>query len=463
MRGTAIAMGILVAAAACGGNKGLTPGSGGAGGKGGSGGNSFIIPQAINRNVDVIFQVDDVTGQNVTQVKLQQSISAYFDVLKSLPGGLPNIHLGIVSADMGAGRNPSIYHCPLGGDQGIFHATPLAPAPCSRAMLNPGQNFLISVNGQSNFTGDIGDMVSCIVQLGNAGCGFKHQFASVLRALGADGASAPPANANFLRPDAYLQVVFLTTEDDCSAPPDSDLFDSSSMTVTDPLGPLQTYRCNEFGHLCGGKAPPRQPMGEVDLGTCVSAEDGRLFRVADVVAALKHLKADPSKVMVAAITGPPKPYKVNVAPSGVMGDTSMWPYVEHSCLQTDPNNDSSFAAPSVRINQLINAFGNNGVFEDLCMPTFAPALQRIAGQIGAAMGAPCFPAGADPSKCTFVDSVTNANGSIQNTALPRCTSASDTGPCWDVGASTVTCAQPIVIRRPGPVTTDAYTTGTCTQ
>ena len=229
---------------------------------GGAGGNagSFIFTQAINRNVDVVFMVDDSSSMAPLQYKLATSISAYFDVLNGLPGGLPNIHVGIVSSSMGAGRNPSIDHCPQGGDQGIFHSKPLGTT-CAKASLNAGQNFLIQVNGMQNFTGDIADVFSCISSVGEGGCGFEHQLESVLRALGADGAPPPPQNANFLRPDAYLQVVLMTDEDDCSAPPDSDLFDSSSMTISDPLGPLQSYRCNEFGHLCGGKRPPASPCG----------------------------------------------------------------------------------------------------------------------------------------------------------------------------------------------------------
>jgi hypothetical protein len=486
MRGT-IALGLLVAAiAACGGNTGLKIGSGNPGGAGGStaghvgaaggtagqvganggsggGAVSVTFDMAINRNVDVVFMIDDSSGMSVLQRKLQSSISAYFSALESLPGGLPNIHVGVVSSSMGAGRNPSIDHCPQGGDQGIFHSLPLGGAPCMRASLGAGQNFIINVNGQTNYTGDIADVFSCIALLGSGGCGFEHQFESVLRALGADGGFAPGQNANFLRPDAYLQVVLFTDEDDCSAPPDSDLFDSSSVTVTDPLGPLQSYRCNEFGHLCGGRPPPRQPMGEVDLsGTCVSAEDGRLIKVKDFVTALKRLKADPSKVMVAALTGSPNPYKVNVGPAQIKGDPSMWPYVEHSCVLNDPSGGQTYADPSVRIAEMITAFGGNGVFEDLCEVSYALSLQRIAGQIGKAMGVPCFPDNIDPAKCTFVDEVYDASGAINDVPLPRCMDATDAGPCWDLGPGTPTCAQPISFKRPTPPMYGGSTTATCT-
>ena len=478
-------------AAACSGNHGLAPGGAGSGGgaaghasagatgqggatagtgglaSGGGGGAADVltINLVTNRNLDVVFMVDDSAGMTALQSKLTQAIPAYFDALAALPGGLPNLHVGVVSSSMGAGRNPSIDHCPQGGDQGIFHTKPLGGAVCTKAILAPGQNFIINVNGQANYTGDIADMLSCIALLGDGGCGFEHQLESVLRALGADGAPAPPQNANFLRPDAFLQVVLLTDEDDCSAPPDSDLFDSSSMSLTDPLGPLQSYRCNEFGHLCGGKPPPRQPKGEVDLsGTCVSAEDGRLLRVADVVTALKRLKADPNKVLVAAITGPPNPYKVNVGPSQVKGDPSLWPYVEHSCVQTDSDQMTTSADPGVRMKQFIDAFGENGAFEDLCTDSFAPLLRAIAGQIGQVMGAPCLPANIDPTKCVFVDTVYDPNGVISDVPLRRCMGV-DAGPCWDLGPSSDTCpsmALPVVFKRPTPPAPGS-TTGTCSQ
>jgi hypothetical protein len=356
---------------------------------------------------------------------------------------------------MGAGRNPSIGLCPPGGDQGVFQSQPRG---CATSGLMPEQNFIINVNGMPNYTGELVDVFRCIAALGDTGCGFEHQFESVLRALGADGAAAPPENAGFLRPDAFLQIVLLTGEDDCSAPPDSDLFDSSSMTIADPLGPLQSYRCNEFGHLCGGKRPPRTPTGEVDLGTCTSAEDGRLLRVEDVVTALQRLKADPSKVLVAAIAGPTTPYKVNLGPAQIKNDTSMWPFVEHSCTSMEGDGD-----PAVRIKQFIDAFGANGVFEDYCADSFAPALQAIASQVGKVLGPPCIGANVDASKCKFVDHQTNAQGTVVSTPLSECAGIGDPGPCWFVQANTPACpgAQSVLFTRPGAVTTDLTTTATC--
>jgi hypothetical protein len=416
-----------------------------------------LFQQAINRNLDIVFMIDDSSSMTPIQTKLQVQLPTFMTVLKNLPGGLPNVHIGVVSSSMGAGRNPSIDHCPQGGDQGIFHTKPLGGAPCTRATLQAGQNFIINVNGQANYTGDIADVFSCIALLGENGCGFEHQLESTLRALGADGAPAPAQNAGFLRPDAYLAIVMVTNEDDCSAPPDSDLFDSSSATVTDPLGPLQSYRCNEFGHLCGGKPPPRQPNGPPPnytqdfTGTCVSAEDGRLLRVRDVVAAMKQLKADPSKILVAAIAGPKDPYKVSLGPSQVKGDPSMWPFVEHSCLQNEPDGSQTYADPAVRLQEWVSAF--NGVFEDMCAPDFSQALTDIANAIGKKIGSPCVtgkvldvngaiwaPGGTVLPDCTVVDHAQSGAGTTVDQTLPACPiGAAATMPCWKLGTDPNVC------------------------
>jgi hypothetical protein len=330
------------------------------------------------RAVDILFMIDDSASMTPLQQKLISDFPTFISALQGLPGGLPSLHIAVVSSSLGAGRAQGIDHCPQGGDQGIFHAKPLG-ATCTRATLAAGQNFIVADgSGTANFTGDLSDVFSCIAALGANGCGFEHQLASVLRALGADGAAAPVQNAGFLRPGAILQVILLTNEDDCSAPPDSDLFDQTSQLVSDPLGPLQSYRCNEFGHLCGGHPPPRTPSGPTDLsGTCVSAEDGRLLRVADAVTALKRLKSDPSRVLVSAISGPPSPYIVNTAPAQNNNDPSPWPYVQHSCMAAD----GTFADPAVRLNQWVSAFGGNGLFESICSDTLQPVAQQLANAL----------------------------------------------------------------------------------
>ena len=119
------------------------------------------------------------------------------------------------------------------------------------------------------------------------GCGFEHQLASVDRALGADGNGPPNSNANFLRPEAYLGIVLLTNEDDCSAPANTQIFslNGGQQSITNPDGPIANYRCNggpRGAHLCKDPAtgqmivpplmPPSDAMGnppELNLTDCM--------------------------------------------------------------------------------------------------------------------------------------------------------------------------------------------------
>src|SRR3982751_2775736 len=232
--------------------------------------------QSINRNVDMLFLIDDSSSMRASQDNLRRNFPTFMTKLKEDPG-LPNIHVAVVSSDMGADGSCD----DATNKRGIFQYTAKTPddpsiAPCT-TNLDAGAKFISDSDGVKNYTGNIEDTFSCIARLGQSGCGFEHQFAAILRALGADGAAAPEENAGFLRKDAYLVVVLITNEDDCSASPGVPLFDGSngSLTLDSRLGPPRNFRCNEFGHLCGGKPPNRNaPNNDVNqtmsYDNCVS-------------------------------------------------------------------------------------------------------------------------------------------------------------------------------------------------
>ncbi len=437
---------------------------------------NVLYQRSINRRLDIVFMIDDSSSMTPLQNKLTASFPAFMHVLEGFPGGLPDVHLGVVSSSMGAGRNPDIAQCPTGGDRGVFQNRHVG-ATCAAGSLNTGQRFISNVGGVANYTGDIADVFGCIAALGDSGCGFEHQFASVLRALGADGQPSPPENTGFLRDDAALAIILITNEDDCSAPPDSALFDSSSQLVSDPLGPLQSYRCNEFGHVCGGRPPPRSPAGPTDLsGTCVSAEDGRLLRVADVAAALKKLKPNaPDSVLVAAVTGPANPYVVDVTAPEV-ADPHLWPFVEHSCTTKEPDGSVTYADPSVRIQQWLSAFGDRGVFASICGDTFQNALINIANGIEGTVDPPCVRGkvldttgapwtGTTTPDCAIVDHGLNDQDVVVDTALPACATGQERGAtaCWYLTTNAVCTTGPLVnINRPdGPSGHDLDSTVSC--
>jgi hypothetical protein len=426
------------------------------------------FPHSESRDVDILFVVDDAPGSGPLQAKLVAGVADFVSVLAALPGGLPNVHLAVVSSDLGAGRFSAddVPGCRHGGDEGLFQNEPRGA--CARTGLASGARFISNVEGQANYDPamSLADVLGCLTTLGDSGCGFAHPLGSALRALGADGAPAPVENAGFLRPSAYLAVILVTDEDDCSAPQDSDLFDPTSRFVSDPLGPLTSYRCNEFGHLCGGTKPPRTMAAT--LTSCASAEDGRLLRVADVVSALNALKSDANMILAGAITGPPMPYVVQLTSPALSGDPSPWPAIAPSCAVAG----GEHAAPAVRIEQWVYAFGHNGAFETICGDGFSAPLQEIARTIGGVLGPPCLVGdiastvtahGARPD-CTVVDHAVGDGGAPFDTPIPACADSGDVAPCWTLARAAACPSGKLLTFRaqPGaPATTGAHSSVQC--
>lgn len=420
-------------------------------------------------NLDVLFMVDNSSEMIVMQQKLASQIPGFVTALQNLPMGLPNIHIAVVSSDLGApGDVTSSIMCTATGDNGQFRfgatsGVSVAPQPgpdggatggasggndagasaCAGANLNQGATFISNVDGVANYTGDLSTLLSCMTALGDKGCGFEHQLASISRALGADGLPAPSSNAGFLRPDAQLAIIVLSNEDDCSAPANTELYslNGGQQNIANPLGPIGNYRCNQFGHLCVDPAaagstcltePPLQPPADVQgtasgptlsLTDCESDDSrGMLTSVKTLVSGLRALKADPNnQIVVGAIVAPASPYTVAWVPAQGGQNTQpgeLWPVVENSCGPVggyvnpagQTATDGSWGDPAVRISQWVQAFGPNGVTASICDGSYANAFSAIASKIGAHL----------PGGSGSVASSADAGAGGTASALPIC-------------------------------------------
>jgi hypothetical protein len=453
-----------------------------------------LFQETVNRDVDMLVMIDDSQSMQPLISKLQRNFPTLTDYLKTLPGGLPNIHLAVVSQDLGAGTENRIQGCAVGGNGGEFFdaPTPGCPAAAVGFTLPAGQHFISVINGVPNYapaTLDISDVFSCIANLGDQGCGFEHQIQSVVRALGADpNFPLPDKNAGFLRQDAYLVILMLTNEDDCSAPPDSGLFTANEQHVTDPLGQLASYRCNEFGHLCGTPpTPPPHDTATGDLSPCHSSEGmspqglGQLLKVSDMIANIKSVKSDPTQILVSVIAGLPTPYIVDLMAPNIAGDP-MAPVVRHSCV-TPATNPPEYADPGVRLNDFVTAFGGNGLFEQICADSFVPALQQIGALISRALRPKCITgavqndANGNPL-CTVTSHSFDAMGTETDTLLPFCgdpntanactpgstTNSANCTSCWSLGQDAMNCpgSQVLQVGRPaGPPPSNVNDTISC--
>ena len=409
----------------------------------GDNGRPGTLQQVVTQDLDLLFMVDDSSSMTTVQQNLAVNFPRLIDQLQQLPGGLPNVHIGIVTSSMGAGGFTSSVPGCTSPDLGHFitnSRNPTDPSTCSVNTLNAGEHFFTAGNGATaNYTGDLATAFGCIAQVGANGCGFEQPLASVEAAI---GPNAPPDDAGFLRADAYLGIILITNEDDCSAPNNTLLFDPSQNSIGDPLGPLASYRCTEFGILCDGQSPPRMAAGP--LSNCVS-NDARaatdplhsLTPIQHFIDFTRGLKSVQDHTLVSLIGGPAQPFATTIDPQ------TGFPALAHSCTSQSqgtpdagvpdaspaqmiqmsdggfpdaspppidalfvdaypppdaflddsgtppppPSDFGAFADPAVRLSQFLQAFG--GHFVSICDDTYAGALIDFGNQMRDALDRQC--------------------------------------------------------------------------
>jgi hypothetical protein len=374
------------------------------------------------RDIDILFMIDDSPSMMEEQGNLKRNFPVFMDELKKIPGGLPNVHIGVVTSDLGAGSLPLANGgCNrIGGDRGIFQKP-----GCG---LDGNSLFISSFNNQTmnNFQGAIDTVFSCMASVGVVGCGYEHQLQATRVAL---YESVTPQNAGFLRDSAFLAIILITDEDDCSAPTDTMLF------VDDKTFPMTTasFRCSQVGHLCDGKSPP---VGVFDapLDSCMPNPGGPLIKVQEIVESIRALKKRPDQqILVSGIFGWP-------------GNTTG---AQYRYVQTNQGIDvapicqsgNGEAAVGLRLKQFVESFGAAGTFFSICQDDFSPAMKAIGEKLAAKLGNPCISApvvdtkpapGVQPD-CQVIDRIP-ATGGFKDEPLPPCTSGnrSASGACWNL-------------------------------
>ena len=380
-----------------------------------------------NRNLDLLFVVDNSPSMLDNQAALAASFPRMIDVLAELDGGLPNLHIGIVTSDMGT-KGSAIEQpgAPLGtpgqggcsgtGDNGLLQHAGLA-APYIEDLANPDGTRT------RNYTGALRDVFATAALVGDGGCGFEQHLAAMRASF------ANPANAGFLRDDANLAVVILADEDDCS------ILDPAMLSGDPAFGPLDSFRCFQFGVRCSPDTPdaPGAKTGCVPRDSSAYVED-----VAPFAQFLTDLKGDTREVMVAGIVGDPGTVGVGLAVPP--GGTTPTPQLDHSCTY----GDAETADPAVRLAAFLGAFPGRSELTSICGDDLSQPLHAIGESAKKLVGDPCldtavladssYEPGVQPA-CEVSD-VSDASP-LAPTALARCaTGATD---CYDLVADPAAC------------------------
>jgi len=417
------------------------------------------FPQSLEKEIDILFVIDNSKSMNEEQVNLATNFPRLIEALRSPklgPDGsgkpchpdnptgcrIPNVHVGVVSTDVGVGLVNGPY-CSMNGDNGVLQSKPRG------SCIPPSDSFIRYEEGVTNVedpsTADPVERVkrgfSCIARLGTEGCGFEHPLEAARRAL--DGKTNP----GFLRPDAYLALVFITDEDDCSGQTPQ-LFAEALDTEVDG------FRCFQHGIRCDGPDLTQQGPHE----NCRPLDDPdpskHLLRpVQSYVDFFRGLKP-PGRVIVSVIAGPVEPVVVGYSDG---------PFVQPSC--TSPG----VAKPAIRLKAVVDAFGSRGDFSEICTTDFGPALKRLGQLIVASLGGQCISAppltedgglacqagddlggvSCQTSCLDHADCVVELTTSERSGIVPRCeadrfTNATNTDcgarcPCWRVVSKPSDC------------------------
>jgi hypothetical protein len=259
----------------------------------------------------------------------------------------------------------------LFGDPAYYCNRPASgPGGCLRPPATSGCPTDIGEPGW--LTNDNLDNFRCIATVGTASGSsclrYEQPLMAGLLALDPTGPNSAQALA-FLRPDAYLVVVFISDEEDCSVPYD--------------------YATNQ--------EDSRFRLGEGNFNRCgllkTTDEGGPLVPVAHFVNKLKSLKRDPGRVIVAAIAGD----SLETTPESVALDRQ--DYIASKSAARDCHQQTTICRSSngvadfgARFLQLTQAFGPNGSFANICADEgIGPALDQVANTIVAVINKVCLP------------------------------------------------------------------------
>ncbi len=426
----------------------------------------FTVTQsAPNQRIDIIFVVDTSMSMVDNQARLREHFPELMRQLQQVAGGLPGIHLGVITPDLGSAPI-DIPGCGA-SQEGIFQkgvdngcanpvgqrylvdvepggcaidkvlvegATTCPHHDCSQTHCEPeafpdgnggflepaGLMFVLDDNGCPrcrNYTGETLESVfSCMADVGVDGCGFEQPLEALYKALESTSAH----NLGFLRPDAALAVVFVTDEDDCSVE-NTDIFTPEG-GISDPLGSLHSFRCTEFGIICSEPWDRFFEGYSKDYSECRSRTeddpDRLLFPLGRYSTKLLSLK-EAHRIVITSIAGP-----VGTQLTTVL-NTNQIPVLAPSCQDSEGGAD-----PAIRLHEFVDMFlpfagDAQWAKTSICSPDYSQPMAGLGQRLGVVISTNCINgvlAGCpDPAFASGHDALTSLPSEVAGTCAPVCT------------------------------------------
>lgn len=399
---------------------------------------------------DILFVVDRPLAYN------QQMMGAMDEVAESAPGmldgmsevmGLPELNwdggygggilqIGVITSDLGAG-GAALEGCDEVGDEGVL-LTVDPPTLEAHGITGCGylqDPYLTVVNeqvtnmvdGSDNPMTDVtvDEAVRCMVMTQmyrETSCPVRQPLGAFRKALveHRDG-----LNAGFLRSDAGLAVVFITSEDDCSAV-DPNLYQ------VDPTA-FGAYRCFSQGLRCDEE----QPGIFSKCRERTLAEGGPLLPLDTLYTEVTSWKPR-SRVVVSVMAGPYGPED----PAEVITGPDQLPTLKETC---GDRLDGLYGLPGIRLELFRGKFQENSVFHEICDPQVDMLFSRLSQKLAAQLTYRCMPfrpadRDGDPSngrqvECRVRDVLNPDTLLVSRTDwYHHCDEAAQGETCWEVMA-----------------------------
>lgn len=294
-----------------------------------------ITTQTETNKIDILWVIDNSNSMCEEQDELTANFQLFIDGLSDINA---DFHLAIITTDMSS--NPGVFRTspgPIGPDCSD-DAAPLSCGDVTGPVLSSEDYRTDPGNPNSTLDVDaLRDDFRCIATVGTVSgeAGFERGLDTMREALSV--AALDTVNSGFRRAGAWLAIIFVTDENDCSH--------GGSLTLTQNAD-------------CEWRRDDLLPVSAfVDFVKTVSGtEDG-------------------DRVLVAGIIGP---------------DTGVRPERPDEPQPTCSNQETGTAFAGYRYAEFIQAFGDRGVEASLCqVDAFQAALDQIARVIRANLATKC--------------------------------------------------------------------------
>jgi hypothetical protein len=387
------------------------------------------IPVTVNRDLDLLFVIDNSGSMGEEQDSLKANFPKFIDVLNTIQGGLPNVHIAVINSDMGTLGGPPILGtggCANNGTDGVMRELPGQPNVRYISDIKDD----VTGTRTANYTGSLSNVFSQMAAVGTGGCGFESHLGSMRRALD------NPTNAGFLRPDAYLAVIIIADEDDCSLKPGQ----GGAFFGQTSLSDIQSYACFKASTVCdetetiGDSPGPRTNCRTNDASP--TAE-----KISAFVDYLKSKKTDPKLLIVGGIIGNSTPVAVTTR---TLQNGKIVPKLVPSCTYQAPVGGLQRADPGVRLETFLKSFTNTTT-TTICKSDLSDGLVQIAQLLKTIIGSPCIDSDlAEPYQCSVLDVAAFGKPNETRTVIGQCGFTTEK-PCWSLALDAPKCGTKLAL------------------